>query len=242
MPRRDDDDGYGQVDGDESPPFLLAPGQPGSPFAATFGAQPWLRGAQPPWHMWGNTETFHISAGTPEQINLIQGRQLARVAYKRPETWQWLFLARLIQGPVAGVGGSYEMRIDFDVTVGIGRSSVTMPSFDRLQWTWTGAVGPAPTAFPIWTTSTISPPPLYAFVDGAPDPAGQATRVIDKLVAQDIQVSVRVQFTAIDEPTGPGIADVEVSAYFAPKTHVRPDWYMNAVPESTFPGDEIGGR
>jgi hypothetical protein len=230
MARFDDD---AQVDGDESgsAQFFSRLSQAGTP---------WAREGLPPWHMWGNSETFGpMGAFSPDSVPIL-GRQLVRVSYKRPETWRWVFAARLIEAPSAGALGTYEMTIDFDVTIGLGRSSVTLPNFDRLKWTWTGT-GNAPVGYPLWSTRTLSPPTEYSFVDGAPV-ADQTGREIDDLVAQDIQVSCRVQFVALDEPEG-GQATLEVSGYFAPKTHIRPDWLQLDVPvESQFPGGEVGGK
>lgn len=215
----------GQFDGD-------------GPFSKSMQALPAFFGGTPPWHLWGNTERFGpFGSFSPGSVQGI-GRQLVRVSFKRPETWRWMFAAKLMSAPSAGVAGSYQLSIDFDVTIGVGRSSFTMPGFDRLQWVWTG-VGDGPTSFPIWVASAVSPPANYSFANGLPV-ANQTGRIIDRIVAQDIQVMCRVQFVAIDEPIG-GQAELEVSAYFSPATHVRPDWLRDAPEEARFGGNEIGG-
>src|ERR1043166_2858743 len=127
---RDDDDG--QVDGDYIPP-----GQLGSPFAASFGQHPWLRSGLPPWHMWGTIEqvTTIATVSALPATGGTSSQQLSKVAYKRPDTWQWLFFARLVSAPNGGGGGApAEASVDFDVTIGVGRASVTLPVFERFAW------------------------------------------------------------------------------------------------------------
>lgn len=226
MVRREDD--YGQVDGELEQP---------SPYATSMRSAPWLRGGMSPWHMWGNLITIDpLQAFT--QPEAVTG-QLIRVSYKRPETWHWVMAARLLRAPEAGAGGTYVINIDWDLIIGLGRATTEMRNFERFTWTWTG-VAPGPTGYPMWSTSALAPTTDYSEAGGVPTLGPR--REIDQLVAQDIQLNCRVTFTAIDEPLG-GSAAVEVSAFFAPKHHARPDWFnLRAPADAQFTGEELAGR
>jgi hypothetical protein len=57
---------------------------------------------------------------------------------------------------------------------------------------------------------------------------------IEWLPAQDIQCYARASLGPV------GTADIEVSAWFAPRSHVRPDWFRE-TDESRFRGGEVDG-
>ena len=67
---------------------------------------------------------------------------------------------------------------------------------------------------------------------------------MDAIVAQDIQLSVRaVCYTVVGNVAALGQrVELEVSAQFAPQTHVRPDWFRKAPEELAFAGSEVEGR
>lgn len=219
----------GQYDGD-GPPIGR------SPFADEYGQQPWLRGSTPPWHMWGNQETVTlrgITGNTTAPLN----QQMLRVSYKRPETWHWLFAATLLAGPQALAGFANSMIVTFDLTVGIGRTAITLPAFETFFWSWVGPLI-APVNNQIWSTQARAPNRVFF----TPNPALPVDNVVDQIVAEDIQLSCSVLAAA----NGGVIGDftVQIAAMFAPKTHVRPDWYLPepAPLEAVFPGGETGGR
>lgn len=233
----DDDDG--QVDGDASAPAGFSSSAAASPFAIAMHAQPWLRNVGvPPWHLWGTTQqlTFRTSSfGVASQL----ASQLVKVSYKRPETWHWLFHARLISGPTVLNPQEAGVRVHFDVITGLGRTVVQMPSFESFQWVWTdpggGPVPTPPTGIVMWSTSTYGPQRSY---NNATPPAAVENR-IDELVSQDLQIGVRLESLS----NFPNTIVVEVSAFVSPKTHIRPEWLHPEAPlEQVFPGDEIGGR
>lgn len=202
--------------------------------------QPWLRQGTPPWHLWGNLQPITVNAGGFAAPTFNQETQLAKVAYKRPETFHWLFVARLISiNPVPAGIQEAGVQVDFDLTVGLGRSTTKLTSFEQFRWLWndTFAGGNIPrTRFALMYSTQVQAP-LREYNLVAP-PASQQPNVIDQLVAENIQLQVRVA----DIGNYVYTLEMEVSAYFAPKTHVRPEWYCDAPPEVTFPGDEIGGR
>jgi hypothetical protein len=219
-------DDFGQYDDDDRNPR----------FARSFGEQPWLRQSTPPWHMWGNQQEV-VALAVSGNTNRPLQQQLLKISYKRPETWHWLFSATLLEGPQAIAGFANGVVVTFDLTVGIGRTSITMPAFETFQWSWVGPLL-APVQNQIWSTQARAPNRVFF----TPTPAVPIDNVVDQIVAEDIQLGVSVSFAA----NGGSVGDfrVLVAAQFAPKSHVRPDWFLpeNAPLESVFPGDEIGGR
>lgn len=202
--------------------------------------QPWLRAGTPPWHMWGNLQPFTVAAGGFAQPTFNQQQQLLKVAYKRPETFHWLFFARLISvDPVPSGIQEAGVQVDFDLTVGLGRATTKLESFEQFRWrfndTFAGGNIPRTRFAFMWSTQVQAPLRVYDLV--AP-PASQQPNVVDQIVAENIQLEVRIA----DIGNYVYQMQMEVAGYFAPKTHVRPDWYCDAPPEVTFPGDEIGGR
>lgn len=251
MPRRyyygptHDDDDDAQVDGD------------GSPHATAMRAQPWVRmSGLTPWHMWGNTITFppfdlqenpEGTTASPEASG-----QLIKVAYKRPESWRWLFHARFISALDGGsFGPTLEtcfVNLEFDLIVGHGRSQVEMRGFERFRWTWKSLASDVPpTPPPTWSLSGQTPNLNYVQPNVEIPPQTDIFRNFDVLVAEDIQCRCRAFMTVSGAfPVPPNFfapTQIEVSAFFAPNVHVRPDWMQVEVPpEAQFPGEEIRGR
>jgi hypothetical protein len=234
---QDDDDA--QVDGEDD-----------APFGRSMRGQPWVRmGGMSPWHMWGNTQTLVVPVRGSGQ-NPPNETQLVKIAYKRPETWHWLLSARLISGPENTPGFFTRILVYFDLIVGIGRSVQRLQnvqnvsgshSFDFFNFQW----GPVNPSFPeqahIWATQTNAP--LKDFQGDTPslDPGTP----IAEIVAENIQLQARVLAQTIDLNVAAlgGLCTIEVSAAFAPKTHIRPDWLqLDAPPEAQFAGEELAGR
>lgn len=243
-----DADRNGQVDGDASGRVNFQPST----------AQPWLRAGQPPWHLWGNTQRIVVIMQTfaeplPQQIQLI------KVAYKRPETWNWLFSARLLSGEPS-VAFLQQVTVEFDLTVGIGRSAIQIAgpgqfvgngfnAFERYQFVWGPAAGAFPRNAHIYTTEVLAPnrrfsrDPPFEDQDGNAVPPAQSATTIRSIVAQDIQLNARVSAVTLPGDASIGLpVEVEVSASFAPMTHVRPDWYLQAPDEMVFAGGETQGK
>ena len=243
MPRRDRDDDYAQVDGEQ-------------PFATSMHAQPWVQmGGLTPWHMWGNQQTIVVPGSGNEEPVVVTPGQLARLAYRRPESWHWAFVAR-----IAGVSGNYvpdpanrieTLTIDFDLVIGHGRTSSILQGFDRFRWMWFPVTQGIQFAHVMWAMSALTPPLDYVITPPPPAPATGVSpdpasrRVIPQLVTEDLQCNVRCTWAiaGFNEEDGRPSLNVEVAAYFAPKTHIRPDWLQSGVPpEAKFPGEEIRGR
>lgn len=196
-----------------------------------------------PWHMWGNKKliSVHIAAG---QNQTVVSEQLTRTQYKRPDTWSFLLGARLIAGATDNPV-DVDVFVDFVLIPGIGRSSIEIddraplplppplgpggfsPAFCRFVFRWAGGA-----VIPIgqlkWATSV--PSPLFDDADAS------SSFLVDHFPAEDFQSSSRVGVLL----SAPAVADVtvEVHAYFAPRSHVRPDWVSDG---DQFLGGEIGG-
>jgi hypothetical protein len=228
---RDDDDG--QFDGDA--------GASVGGFAAALGDQPWLRSQLPPWHMWGNRELITLNSGSFGTASAVTN-QLTAVRYARPETWHWFFCARLLSvEPAPIVPQSVDLLLDFELIVGLGRSSTQLREvgpalpFERYRWQWQPPAA-SRVGVQIWSNTVVAP---------NRDQTAGATpiaNVVTEIVGQDIQLNATLR-------PGPNnnyvyVAQVEVEAYWAPKTHVRPDWFQDAraPKEARFPGAEVPGR
>lgn len=187
-----------------------------------------------PWHMWGSSKRIvvpDVSAGTV----FLQSGQIAKVSYKRPETWSFLFACQLLKVPTPNVGNLLVI-VEYELIVGIGRTQIQLGSstngqnqgFCRFVWLIPGAGPPNPLQVK-WTAAVPSP----VLDEGAVTPIRES---VDHFPAQDIQCSVKVNVT-----TSAGVvADTDTilvaHAYFAPRTHVRPDWF-----EEKFYGEETKG-
>lgn len=231
---RDDFDDYAQVDGDASAAVAFVPN----------AAAPWLREGVPPWHMWGNSQTLRVNAETTDTPAPVSSGQLVKVSYKRPETWHFLLSARIINAPEVTLENELAITVFFDVISGVGRSQSQLLTFETFSWGWVQNQ-PPPYSKVLWTQQVQTPALRMVFDSDSgeyvDDP--NSVRVFNELVGQDVQVNCRVAFfmRGINEGDQ-SFADVEVSAYFAPKTHVRPDWFVQGPPEVMFPGAETQGK
>jgi hypothetical protein len=254
--RDDEGESYGQVDGDSSGPVQFVSSLP------SVGI-PWMREGIPPWHLWGNSQTLDalvqtVAAG---QVQPTVG-QLAKISYKRPETWHWIFSTKLISGPsgdLVAPAGAVTVNVYFDLIVGTGRSAILMQqitgvgfptqSFEQHTFQWDAAGGGFPVGAKIWTTRALAPGRTFrtfapfSNTSGNAVPPEESAGIIDKIVAQDIQLSCRVfATTGIANTALGGTVQLEVSAAFAPAHHIRPDWFDDGVPEQRYAGAETGGK
>ncbi len=174
----------------------------------------------PPWHMWGASQQFEIISAPPTAVTVT--KQLVRINYGRPETWRWFFAASILGGTVSAAGAT--VVVVYDVTFGVGRSQSTI-RLGRFSFALAaGAIVPVQKF-----ANNINGPPHDDAVPLAPN-------VINSISAQDIQVAVTVQFLDV---TAAEVIQVDVSGYFSPETHIRPEWM--ATPP-LFPGDETKGK
>ena len=191
---------------------------------------PWLAGAMAPWHLWGSTERNTVSVPSGTTSLAQQQHQLCRIAYKRPDSWRFLLGLKLTQSSPLVSLNTTAITAAFDLTIGLGRSSITIAQFAVLGFSWPAA-DTAPLNITRWCTSVSAG--LRIASDLIPN-------IVDQFPAQDIQVSVTIAMLALTAPASLGY---EVSAYFAPQTHIRPDWLnIDASPEEQFGGAETSGK
>jgi hypothetical protein len=212
-PRYDDD--FGQVDGEGAIEQFM-PSNPG---------QPWLRGNLPPWHTWGKTEKVIVPFNGIAARSATQ--QLAKINYKRPESWHFFLGAKLIEAPTPLDGNHATLDAAFVVTIGVGRDAIVIDAFERFTFDWIGP-NPPPLNILLWSTSVHAP---------LRNNGGPTSNIVDQLPAQDINVSA-----VCTNYFGPGPGTLEVTSFFAPKNHIRPEWFLPGPPEAQFPGSETEGR
>jgi hypothetical protein len=180
----------------------------------------------PPWHLWGNTQTMSAINAPATAAAVATTSQLVRIGYKRPETWHWMFAAKLLSGPDMGAGNHAAVVVYFDLTVGIGRSMIRLPGFEQFVFRWDGI-----SAFPqdqqAYSTASLGPNRVLV-TPGPPSASEINANPIDEIVAQDIQLGCRLFFDITGGGSTPVV--VEVQAQFAPKTHIRPEWHMHLFP------------
>jgi len=181
--------------------------------------------APPPWHLWGNTQTLNVISPGGVASTQIVTMQMNRIAYKRPETWRWMFGARIVGGNFPNAS---QLTVAFDVTMGVGRSQLTA----RLGRFVFSPI-PAPTTFAASKFSNNVNGPLQD------DTVATAPNVVNTFVAQDIQVAALAQF--FDATAGENV-QVELTALFAPETHIRPEWFSKGELTQQFAGGETGGQ
>lgn len=212
-------------------------------FAQRMTAEPWVRGGSPPWHMCGNSIQLRIdSAGLDPDRPAAIIQQLNKIEYKRPETWSFWFGARLIGA--TPIPSAAFIKLVFDVYHGTGRSvfqtgpqPVPVDPFNTLGFAtflWSLNLNAVPDLAPKKYTSQVDSPLLD-------DRDATSIRRIEWIPAQDIQVNVRMIVLPILLPT-PFVYEAEAYGAWAPRSHVRPDWFTDGSDEFAFRGDETGGK
>lgn len=183
-----------------------------------------------PWHMWGTSQRVQLVGELTAVSNQpAKNSQLARVNFRRPETWSFFLSASISATPAASV--SSDLDVSFGIIIGVGRSNVYVPKFVSFHFVVpaNAAVPPPPYEAQKWAMSATSPP----FDDSSPTVLATGLQ----FPAQDIQCYANSSYSG----TGASglIADVTLSAFFAPATHVRPDWFNEEGLQ--FLGGETGG-
>ncbi len=177
-----------------------------------------------PWHLWGGTKTL-VCPYTGIFSTTVVTEQTNKISYGRPETWNFLFFAKVIEQTLAVVPSTVSASLDlyFHLTVGIGRSSTTIENFEHYEF------GAAPGSSLVgqirYSTMVIAPARTASSTD---------RNEITEIVAQDIQMNVNGVYD-FGETHGDS-AKVEVATYFAPMTHIRPEWFLRQ-----FSGGEENG-
>lgn len=170
----------------------------------------------PPWHMWGGGAVAQCEVTTGGVQTQSVAGQFANVNYKRPESWNFLFAAKLLSGADSLAAQIQQVNVQFNLTVGIGRSTIILPNFESLSFVW-GPLQAAPVGQLIWSTEVIAPPRA---------PADTRENICDHITAQTIQLDVVVLY----QSTVANRCAVEIQAQFAPQVHVRPEWHLHQFP------------
>jgi hypothetical protein len=192
--------------------------------------------------MWGTSQALAPIVQGPGGTVQNASQQLAKIQYRRPDTWRFMFGLVLDNVPNAG-GGTVTVTANIDLIVGIGRSVIRIPAergpnsvapgFAQFITSYTGTQGNGRT---LWTTATRTPILNV-------DPLDIHRPLIDMFPAEEIQVSARVY--AFGGGGNPAIGQpihVTVHAYLAPISHVRPDWYSDEEgDDDRYKGQEQGG-
>lgn len=196
-----------------------------------------------PWQMWGQTvavsPVFRSAASVQEQVQV--STQIAKVNYKRPETWTFFFGGKIIGGMVSVVD-DVVVRVQFNIIIGVGRSSFRTAQapyaihdvgFALFSWIVPAGIQPGSRDHPNNTkyTTQVQTPELE---DGAATPV---RHLITQFPAEDIQIYADVGIIAGDVGTR---IDLELTGYLAPANHVRPEWF-NYEEGQQFRGNETGG-
>jgi hypothetical protein len=160
-----------------------------------------------PWLMWGSTQIINHTVGLGGLNPISPEVQLASVDYGRPDTWTFFFQASVLS--VVGVVDPNVVIVDFSLALGVGRSNVILPTFEEFRFTNVVA-NPNQVKY---SASVVGP--LRFVGDLGPNQ-------ISQLAAQTLQCSARV---TIQGGAPPGTYNVAAAAFFAPRSHIRPDWY-----------------
>lgn len=171
----------------------------------------------PPWLMWGSVQAIKVAGS-----DVPTGAQLVQIDYRRPETWHF-FVSGVVTRAVNIDAGTF-LNIDIDLTIGLGRATVAIPNFCRLTW----GAGPVTLQANVVRQCTS--------VEFTKENATRVSNnVVDHLVFQNLQAQFRAAFV---ESGATAEAEVQLTCFWAPKNHVRPEWFAHPP---MFPGGETTG-
>jgi len=178
--------------------------------------------------MWGETQDVEVrSTGG---LVTRQEKQILRINYGRPESWCFVLGATMVETTGQSAVGTFAT-VSYKLTVGVGRSAFSIPDWHVFTWDYNAATIATLNGSVLWTNTVANRVTATGAV--ADPPVFTSTSWIDSIVAQDIQLAATVSVDSAGEPT---TAKIAVSAYFAPKAHVRPEWFIHQ-----FPGNEQKG-
>jgi hypothetical protein len=179
-----------------------------------------------PWLFWGSDQTlaFRSVGLSMNPIVPSVSPQIARIDFGRPETWTFFIGAKLESlTPFPPAGVTYNIEINFIATIGLARTSRAL-NLGPLTFAVSGDVAPSvsPTVgLMAWATQTRSPVRIPA------DPAVPGHfALLDSFPAQSINCVATARPIATPAPE-PFSGVLTVTALFAPRTHVRPEWFKD---------------
>lgn len=167
-----------------------------------------------PWLLWGGSQQVAVDA------NNVTVPQIVNIDYQHPTTWRFfLFVQGLFtEGapPAAGVA------VDFNLQLGVGRSNSRIERFCEF------ALAPA--------DFTGSSPGYFCTAVNTTDPGAVSAPTRDRRVEVLPAQSIQLNATCVPGPSPGTRWHISLSAYFAPETHIRPDWFAGHF------GTELGGK
>jgi len=196
-----------------------------------------------PWQMWGQTVSvspvFRPASMLSEQVQI--STQIAKVNYKRPETWSFFFGGKIIGGTVSPID-PVVVRVQFHLILGVGRSSFrtaqgpyAIHDVGFALFSWIVPAGSQPGSSTTNNTKYTTQVQTPELEDGALVPV---RHLISQFPAEDIQIYADVGIIAGDVGTR---IDLELTGYLAPANHVRPEWFDYEEGRQQFRGNETGG-
>jgi len=185
-----------------------------------------------PWILWGQTTSMPVLGGAPGVIPRST-QQLTQIRYGRPESWRFFLQAKVVQ--VNGSAGNALFFLNWNLTFGLGRGTTSLKQFCQMSWT--------PVEFVTGSTAIRA----VTSVELPQENAGRLSdNVIDTLTFETLQVDVDGSFDAANTVAAGSM--IELTSFWAPVTHIRPEWYLAPTSEgasdagSPFPGDEHKGH
>lgn len=193
-----------------------------------------------PWHMWGSSAMTQVS-NPPGGPLFVQDNtlQLVKVNYKRPETWSFFVAGQIVAGTISDV--AREIFVEFTLLIGVGRTIFDTTPFTgvgstqpwvRFRWAIPAGGRPASQGKK-WTTQAPTP----NLDDGLP----AAPQTMQWFPSEDINCQGRMGQLQAGVSAVQNDVTVEVFAWFAPRTHIRPDWFGDVPDQLAFIGAERGG-
>lgn len=204
--------------------------------------------AEPPWHLWGQTADLNLRAAVGAAPQEPQSNQLINVRYKRPDTWSFFFFAQIASATPGIAVGDLAINVDFQISFGVGLnrfvdnprpSAPTTTGFlgqqGFVRFGWRRVLNDNIKEGSLKWSQTATTPLLD---ENDPD---SARREINYIPAQSIQVDAIASIPLLGGPPGT-VQEIglKVGAFFAPLSHVRPDWF--AMEGVQFSGNETGGK
>ncbi len=189
-----------------------------------------------PWHMWGDEKSFTLD----NVHTLTQTSQIARVSYKRPETWSFLAWARItgvqqLPGQAVVTATDVALFVAFTFSLGLGRTVV------QLEGAPDGVLGPfnmkpgmVNFKFPIGAVAGAFCMTNSSQAQGqvATDFSTGIAPLLEHFPADDIQVQATVAGLIVH----PYQVQLTAGCILAPRNHIRPEWFLQE-----FPGEEHKG-
>jgi hypothetical protein len=150
---------------------------------------------------WGDKRTYELIEGGNSAGTGFNVSALVKVTEKRPENWRFLFFARVTNAvTLAG----WTLDIFFDLTLGLGRDTVQIPSFEHyVLASATYTIGDL-----IWSTTVEGPKRSAAEAVGL--------NTVDHLVFEHCFATPRF----VTEANPGDLLVVEVGAFWSPNVHV----------------------